>query len=456
MTSKIIIYILCICLLFSCKKFVEVPPPDTQFQAELIFSNDQTANSAVNGLYSMLGVSNLFFLNGGVTVYTGLAADEIFNPIANSDLDPFRTNTIAPTHTNLFNRLWRPAYNNNCIYTANAILQGLQSSKSLTDSLRRQLIGEVKTIRAIAYYYLINMFGDVPLVVNTSFEESSSMPKTQVSVVVSQIINDLIDAEANLSTAYPTNNRGRVNRYVASALLARVYLLGGNWQKAEAKSSEVINAGIYTLSTNLNSVFTSTSSNEVLWRLVRDLSNTADGAVFIPSSTTTRPTYALTPQLLAAFTAGDQRKSAWTAKNTVSGVDYFYPYKYKSRLSTQSAEYLVIIRLAEMYLIRAEARANLNNLSGAQSDLNVIRNRAGLPNTAASTQSTLIAAIQSENQVEFFCEFGHRWIDLKRTNTIDQVLSVVKGSNWQTTDQLFPIPKSELDKNPFLTQNPGY
>ena len=116
----------------------------------------------------------------------------------------------------------------------------------------------------------------------------------------------------------------------------------------------------------------------------------------------------------------------------------------------------MVLRLAELYLIRAEARTQQNNFSDAESDLNAIRNRAGLPNTTANDRATLLTAIEQERRIELFAEWGHRWLDLKRTNRADTILNTFKAPNWQVTDVLFPIPASQIDINGLLTQNPGY
>jgi len=115
------------------------------------------------------------------------------------------------------------------------------------------------------------------------------------------------------------------------------------------------------------------------------------------------------------------------------------------------------LRLGEQYLIRAEARAQQNNISGSQTDLNVIRRRAGLTNTTASDQPSLLAAILDERRHERFCEWGHRWLDLKRTNKVTSTFSSIPyKSAYQPYQQLYPIPIYELATNPNLTQNPGY
>jgi hypothetical protein len=123
-----------------------------------------------------------------------------------------------------------------------------------------------------------------------------------------------------------------------------------------------------------------------------------------------------------------------------------------------------LLRLSEQYLIRAEARTQLGQYTDAAADLNVVRTRAGLLNTTATDKATLTAAIEKECRTEFFCEWGHRWLDLKRWPGInnasltraDEVLSVVKGAQWQSTDAFYPIPQTARNVNSTLTQNPGY
>lgn len=125
------------------------------------------------------------------------------------------------------------------------------------------------------------------------------------------------------------------------------------------------------------------------------------------------------------------------------------------------SEYLMLFRLGEQYLIRAEARAHQGNVGEAQNDLNAIRNRAGLPNTTASDTSSLYVAILRERQVELFSELGQRWLDLKRTGKVDEVMQVVtplkaNGANWQSYQQWYPVPYSDIQKNTNLRQNDGY
>ena len=235
-----------------------------------------------------------------------------------------------------------------------------------------------------------------------------------------------------------------------------MYLFRGKWAEAENEANLVIQDSRYNLEPLLDSVFFA-HSHEAIFQLQPVYSNhaTAEGYIFNPY-VGNRPSYPLRPELMAAWEAGDQRKIQWTQGVTAFGTDYVFPYKYKQRTyTTTSSEYNMVLRLAETYLIRAEARAQLGNLSGAAADLNVVRHRAGLPTSNAGTASALLTAIYHERQVELFTEWGHRWLDLKRTNQADSILGAEKPG-WAPSAALFPIPLYDIQTNPNLTQNAGY
>jgi starch-binding outer membrane protein, SusD/RagB family len=440
----------------SCKKFLDIPAPKNQIQTSEIFKDDQAAISTVTGLHSLMVTASLYPANGGITVFSGLSADEIYNTNSDPDIDGFTTNSLVPKNENVNTNLWSHVYK--AIYHANAILEGLDNSNAVSDKIKKQLRGEALVIRALHYFYLVNMFGDVPLVLSTDYEVNQNMSRKDAGEIYKQIIDDLTEAKMILPTTYPSNGRLRPNKWTAAALLARVYLFREDWIHAEEEATDVINSGIYSLPFNLLTVF-QPSSTETIWQLVRDNNNTSEGASFIPSSGTARPRYVLTNFLMNSFEAGDLRRTNWIGLNTVSTVNYYYPFKYKSRTATQATEYYVVLRLAEQFLIRAEARTQQNKLTGANGaaqDINIIRTRAGLVNTTANDKSSLLIAIAQERRVELFAEWGHRWFDLKRTKTADLILTIAKAPNWQSTDALYPIPLVQLQLNPNLEQNPGY
>ncbi len=232
--------------------------------------------------------------------------------------------------------------------------------------------------------YLTNLFGDVPVIISTDYRINSTIPKSSKANVYSQIIKDLLAAQEKLTEAYITNTeRIRPNKFTASALLARVYLYIGDWTNSAAQATSIIDNGIYKL-VELPNVFKK-NSTETIWQMrpVDPNINTQEGYFFILESDP-----ALNPETENAMTSGfmdsfedlDERRDSWISSyaDTLGNV-WYYPFKYKIKSgSIPLSEYSTVFRLAEMYLIRSEARAKLGDTENAVADLDSIRSRAGL------------------------------------------------------------------------------
>lgn len=448
--------VLALLLIFgiSCKKFVTVDAPEEEYDGATVFADDDKAKAAISGLYSQLMAVSSSFGSGGITLFGGLSADELSNSTPNTNTDQFVQNAIAVNNSIVEVNFWQKAYSS--VYHANAILEGLQLSDGVSSETKNQVSGEAKFVRAFCYFYLVNLFGKVPLVTTTNYSLNAVLPRSDTGLVYLQIKADLQEAESQLLTSYPTPGPLHPNKWAASALLARMYLYTGYWREAGEEASMVINSGDYSLVSDLNKVFLA-YSGEAIWQLgtVASGLNTYDGNLFVPSDSTVLPAYPVTNVLLTAFEAGDERRVAWLDSNLIDGYAYYFPYKYKIKASSSSIENYMVLRLAEQYLIRAEARVRLNDLSGARDDLNKVRERAGLSATGAMTAADLLVAIAHERQVELFAEWGDRWFDLKRTGRATVVLKPEKVG-WDSTDVLYPIPVAEIKANKFLTQNAGY
>lgn len=433
---------------------IEVDAPKNQLVTSTVFKDSADATAAVVGMYTsiMQFSTTINFANGAITIYSGLASDELQTTSTTAAVLNFYNNTISPENS-LNNELWRYAYE--IIYQANACVEGLSASKTLKPAVKNQLLGEAKFIRAFFYFNLVNLYGDVPLITTIDYKKNAVMPRSSIHDVYQQMINDLKDAEGNLSAGYVTAGRNRPNKFTANALHARVYLYRKQWQEADAEATKVINAGAYALETDLNNVFVK-SSRESIWQMppLQAPLGLAECRQFIPLGSAT-PVYPVTESLRNSFSNDDQRKQQWLSSRVVNGITYHVPFKYKLRTSATADEHYVVFRLAEQYLIRAEAKAQLNDIAAALNDLNVVRSRSGLGNVSTNSKDVLLALIATERQLEMFCEWGHRWYDLKRTGAVSSVLSVAKSS-WQDSDALFPVPFNETQLNPFLTQNPGY
>ena len=439
----------------SCKKFIEVDNPNDQLNSDVVFLDSSTATSAITGIYSDMLTNRSLFSNSAITLYGGMSADELYS-YSPGVKDEFTNNQITQVnHINIDNAFWKPAYK--YIYDANLAIEKLSKSLLLSVSLKNQLIGEAKFIRAFCYFHLVNLFGDVPLITYTKYRNTAIAPRVSKNDIYAQIIDDLNEAKTLLSTQYVSSERVRPNKWAASALLARCYLYTNRWQEAESESNAIIESGVYSLETNLNNVFLK-SSSEAIWQLkpVRPGFNTYEGLEILPSSPFSYPTYLVTSSLRNSFENGDNRKSSWINSRVYNSDTLYFSFKYKVPNGTTLTEYYMVFRLAEQYLIRAEAELNQNKIPDAKADINVIRSRAGLSNTLANDIPSLKLALEQERRSELFCEWAHRWYDLKRTGRATDILAPLKGSSWQSTDVLWPIPQQEINLNPSLTQNPGY
>ncbi len=446
-----------IILMPACKKFVEVGPPKNELSSENIFLDDETARAAMVGVYSELMRTINYFANGGLTVFPALSADELTRVTSSVIYDAFTDNALQPNTTGVSANFWGRAYF--YLYQVNSILEKITDSP-INESLKKQITGEAFFFRAFVHFYMVNLFGEVPLITSSDYRVNSTIRRSAVSDVYKQVINDLIEAKKYLSVEYPGTEKDRVNYWSAVILLARTYLYMENWQQAEVEATEIINSNKYSLTTLPNAFLP--NNPEAILQFVPPINtpiNTTDGFNFVPSNASVRPAFIIRNELLNAFEPGDQRMNNWISFNTVGGIQYYYPFKYKiwtTTTNTPRSEYYNVFRFAEAYLIRAEARIQLDKFSVARDDLNIIRSRAGLPNITSSDKDILLDANLHERRCELFVEWGHRWFDLRRFNKVNEVLTAVKGDKWQRTDVLYPIPQAEIEANPNLTQNDGY
>tara|TARA_R110002049_G_scaffold69023_2_gene178843 strand:+ start:2919 stop:4328 length:1410 start_codon:yes stop_codon:yes gene_type:complete len=460
--KKVMAIIMC-CGMSCCEDFVDLDAPDHKIVSEVVFASDETANSAMTGIYNQLFIAP--FSRGwmdSVTVLTGLASDELHNIwTTNLGYMEFEQNEILPTNSNNLG-LWSSAYN--IIYMTNALLEGLENSDQITDDVRYRLEGEAKFVRAFSYFYLVNLYGDVPLLLSTDYRVNALASRNTMEEVYQQLNIDLENAINLLDDSYTEGERTHANRYAATSLLARVNLYLENWEQAENLSSEVLaHSDTYQLLEDLDQVFLA-NSKEAIWQLSpigrgSSSTQTNEGNVFIIDPIFSAfANLKLSEDFVGTLNAEDKRLLNWVGYH--DGTSAYYAYKYKIWISTASVtEYSMVLRLAEQYLIRAESRARQGNLMGAIADVDIIRKRAGLELLADTDpgmgKDALLQVIFEERRKELFTEWGHRWFDLKRSGQFDEVLGPNK-SFWDDTDILFPIPEEERMKNTNLGQNPGY
>ncbi len=465
--------------LASCKNLVSIPEPTGSVTTKKVFSTDAQANSAMAGVYTRM-INKTYegttgtqgFAAGMSTIFGGMSGNELITSSTATSYYSYNTNKLFANDGSVA-MIWVTAYD--AVYGCNAILEGIEASVSekLHDNVRNRLIGEAKFIRAFSYFYLLNFFGDVPMALTIDFNKTATMKRTPKAEVYAQLIKDLLDAKNRLPDNFSATGGQRIlpTKWAATALLARVYLYTGDYSNAAAQATELISqSALFKLPEDLNSIFL-INSEEAIWQLQQgDLpangKATPEGYTLVSNKATIlndRPFFQITDELKDDFEANDQRKIAWTWNESTEGKEVYYPYKYKvgsyNARTGNMTEYYMALRLAEQYLIRAEAQALANMpLGSAIADLNVIRHRAGLDDLPAGlSKSAVIQAIEHEREIELFAEWGHRFFDLKRTGRAESILSALQIKQpWRSDQLIYPIPRTEIIANQNLTQNPGY
>ena len=454
----------------SCRKFMVAEEPINQQSAKFLYSSDVTAAQVLNGIFYYISQINLPYK---ISLTHGLLSDEIelFNK-SNQELLPFYTNSMTGQSETF---IWGHSYD--VIFKVNAALEGIESSKGVSQAFKQQFVGEMKFLRAYSYFNLANCYGAVPLITSTDYQLNYLKGRASEAELNEFVMNELAEAKQMVSTNYvganlttASTNRTHINKSVVAALQAKVSLYQEEWIDAERYASEVIGNSVYELVQEVDQVFLA-GSKEAIWQIAPiDVDwGTSEARNFLLPETGpnigNKPVY-LNRDLANLFESGDLRKQHWIGKIVTTDGEFFYSRKYKqeSKLSSEGFQELsIVFRLAEIFLIRAEAKVKLGKEMGpgsAQEDLWEIRRRAGLTGALPTDSHSLLASIAEERRRELFVEMGNRWQDLKRTEKISILMpsvAVHKEGRWQPTDQLFPIPEADLLRAPNLKpQNPGY
>jgi hypothetical protein len=455
-----ILYILSFCVVLSfvsCDKILEVDLPSNIVSQEEVFEDPVTIKLAVTGLYEHNFLETNSIYSDVLVRLLSIAADESYHNQPNlPNYVELTSNTYGPANSYIA-YLWTLPYES--ILLSNDLISHLLETAVISEVEKRHYIGEAKYFRAYDYFILVNIFGDVPWVISSNVFETELLPRESKEKIITEkdgIIDDLKYAKTALATS--NNPRTRVTKASASALLARVYLYHRDWEDAEREANEVITTSGYKLETNLENVFLRTSKETIL-----SVSSSGSSPSYVDRTSMGMymlnvSFFRLTDELVNSFEDNDLRKEKWLKDEGA----YFHCWKYKRNKTSAAgaAEDLVLLRLSEQYLIRAEARAQQNKLTGvngAIADLDTIRHRAGLdylPQTLSKEE--VLLAIENERRHELFLEEGHRWWDLVRTGRADAVLGSFPGKQWASYKALFPIPIDELIRNRKLTPNPGY
>ncbi len=426
--------------LTACDSPLDTNPTDA-IDENTALSNARGIELGLNGAYNSLTGGSHYGVNE--MVYADLYADNLdFTGTFQTDREVSERN-VSPTNTAVLD-MWATSYDG--INLTNNLLEAIPSASGLSAAEADVARGEALFIRALQYTLLNRYFGGVPLVLTPTrgVDESSLVERATPADVWTQVIADLEEARSLLPTGHVD---GRATQGAADALLARVYLEAGQYAQARDKATLVIGDTDYELNDAYGDNFAVKNSPESIFELQYSPNDqNAQAFWYLPQSLGGRWGYAPSADLEAAYETGDER----LAVSIGHTVDEVYGAKY-FRVANGD-DNVIVLRLAEMYLIRAEANARLGaDPAVVRADINVIRARAGLGDlpTDVDSQTELFDAILQERRVEYAME-GHRFYDLRRLGRAEAVLQLAPER------LLWPIPQAERDVNVNLDQNPGY
>ncbi len=503
MKKNIFIYILSatVLLMGACKKDWLNPNPEDQLVvADSTFIKPENAVKFVNACYTnLLTWQESAFSWTGVASITSDEADKGSDP-GDLGADKDQMDAITYTATSLsVSEVWKGNFQG--VSNCNQALANVPKY-NIDDNLKNRLLGEARFLRAYYYFNLVRCWGDVPLVdkvIDSNSPSDLDKANTRVSKdkIYEFIEGDLNYAISVLPDQYPATDIGRATKGAATGLLAKVSMYEKKWQQAYDLTEQIINGqvGNYSLVPDYSTIWREIGENssESLFEIQGKMGKPIAGVqqycsiqgirggkfTFVGANGADTSAYGgwgfNTPSedLLNAYEPGDKRKKATimsvgdTLFDDVIIVSASNPrYNYKAYVSKYLETYdgnddytnknVRVLRMGEIYLINAEAANELGNTSVAQQSLNMVRNRAGLGNTTASSQSDLRQAIWKERWVELAMEYD-RFFDLVRQGRAGEVLRAQGKDFVDGKNEVFPIPQSEIDASGGkLTQNPGY
>lgn len=433
--------------LTSCSELIDIDAPKHQLSPEQVYGDSTTVSSLLANTYALVERTVEVNISGNMGLYTD---DFSYTGLTTLQIE-FWNSRLSLDNIGVLN-VWKNLYA--IIYQCNDLLKHIEDVP-ISDQQKTSVKGQCLFLRAFSYYFLVNLFERVPLVLDTEVNENRLIAQSDPEEIYAIIIKDLLKAKAML---LPEDQNIYANSEACSALLAKLALQVNDWESALEESSFVINSGKYILE-EVDKVFYYDSKETILQFWTKE-GYVSSAIFYIPDSESEISSTVLTDNLYDSFDKGDLRKLHWIGTNevTTSGEvnRYHFPYKYKNRSLTEvNQEYLIAVRLGELYLLRAEALFHLGRVDEAMADVNTIRTRAGLAAVSASDTETGLTILEEEWRKELFGEWGMRFINLKRQGKLNQIIGNLKPT-WTSSAKNLPIPQNELMYNPNLKQNPGY
>jgi starch-binding outer membrane protein, SusD/RagB family len=474
-----------------CEKQLLEQKPLSFISPETFYANESEALAAITACYDRMGnYTGMYPFR--YQLVANLPTDDLVFARAAGTLVIINTFTYDPSLREL-QSVWQEFYQ--MIQYCNYAIDRIPNTPMSNTALKNRLIGEARFIRALGYFELVRLFGDLPLVITpTTGFEGLKIPRTPAQKVYEQIIEDLKFAETNLSNSYTGTNIGRATVGAAKGLMAKTYLTMASpgtqgiadkakyWQLAADKCKEVIDLNRYTLQATYAGVFATNNENnsEVLFdvQFSSGFGTTAAGegtligSLYSPFGSNN---FYARPNLFQSFDPIDKRREmvATGIRNPTTGAVTNFPASTGGSNSTygitkwinaavlgdgDGALNYILLRYADIFLIYAEALNELNRTTEAYAFINPLRKRAGLADLATGlNQTTFRDALHKERRAEMFAE-SSRWFDLVRWGKLVSTMKALNDPLSQIAEKhvLFPIPQSEMDRNPALKQNTGW
>jgi hypothetical protein len=457
--------------------------PHAFLTTEIFYETPADAESAITATYQPL-ISNGAFNQSVWWAIEGAADNVRINPTEPNASIVQLTRLTYDANNPYVTAGWRQFYTT--INRANVVLARVPGI-DMPETRRSQILGEAKFLRALSYFYLVRLYGDVPLVRTEEEALDQSIARSPREEVYQLILQDAQEAAAALPMRWGANDLGRASRGAALALLADVHLWRQEWPEAAEAARQIIDSGEYALEDDYLAAFEPGSQNgrEEIFALQAGLVSGGPGTRMVewyyPYTPLLRPgtgggwgTLQPTLEFYASYIPGDYRKDAgyFTETETLQGEhDTFEPHVHKYRpsvLTGQGDVNIPMYRYADVLLMYAEALNESGSPSDAVKYVNQVRARArngagtedrtqpaDLP---AMSQADLRAAIFQERGWELAHE-GKRWFDVVRRGPdffLQQMTADPTATDVQVTDMLWPIPQGEIELNPNLSQNSGY
>lgn len=458
--SITIFYFLISIILFTSCSILEPEPIDLQTD-DIVLNEARDVPNVEIGLYAAFRpIIPSAVIAGDLTadmlIHNGTFSN--FRELGNKQITAANGSVVA---------LWGSIYNT--VYIANFIIEKLPDVPGVRAVERDRVLATAHFLRGYAYFVGGYSFGGVPLVTSTNIEANLNIPRATKEEVLDFVLADYEEALGVLPE-FPAN-AGYASEWAVRAALAKYHLYLENWSDAEDFATDVINSGNYSLDTLFTNIVRRDFTSEAIFEMGYTINDDpgTNGTIglnnlfvgrreIIPSNETILK--------LASNESGERFSSiSFNIDNLVGADNGWSVAKYGT--ADQDNNNIVVFRLGEMFLIRAEARAQQGKVTSAQFDINTLRARADSWNTTTKiktftprvgslNQSQMLGVIERERVYELAFE-GHRWYDLVRTGRITDVMTVF-NNNWKSAYELWPIPQREIQNNPALAgqQNPGY